>query len=66
MRIQFIWFLQQHKLYDSFFPLVQLSLESMNYAMACYACHLATGHSLSAQTLKVGTIRKYLIAAASL
>jgi hypothetical protein len=42
-RIHFIWFLQQHKLYDSFFPLVQLPLESMNYVMACYACHLATG-----------------------
>jgi hypothetical protein len=37
----------------------------MNYVMACYACHLATGHSLSSQTLKVGTIWKYLIAAAS-
>jgi hypothetical protein len=65
MRIHFIWFLQQHKLYDSFFPLVQLPLESMNYVMACYACHLATGHSLSSRTLKVGTIRNCLIAAAS-
>jgi hypothetical protein len=65
MRIHFIWFLQQHILYDSFFPLVQLPLKSMNYVMACYACHLVTGHSLSSQTLKVGTIRKYLIAAAS-
>jgi hypothetical protein len=65
MHIHFIWFLQQNKLYDSFFPLVQLPLESMNYVMACYACHLAMGHSLSSQTLRVGTIRKYLIAAAS-
>jgi hypothetical protein len=43
----------QHKVYVSFFPLVQLPLESMNYVMACYACHLATGHSLSSRTLKV-------------
>jgi hypothetical protein len=34
----------------------------MNYVMEC---HLATGHSLSSQMLKVGTIWKYLIAAAS-
>jgi hypothetical protein len=65
MRIHFMWFLQQHKLYDFFFPLVQLPLESMNYVMACYASHLATGHSLSSRALKVGTIRQYLIAAAS-
>ncbi|KAG7354495.1 hypothetical protein IV203_003851 [Nitzschia inconspicua] len=66
MRLHFIWFLQQHHLYNSLLPVVKLSLETMNYVLACYACHLATGHSLSSLTLRTGTIRKYLIAAASL
>ncbi|KAG7370631.1 hypothetical protein IV203_019201 [Nitzschia inconspicua] len=66
MRLHFIWFPQQHHLYYSLFPVVKLSLETMNYVMACYACHLATGHSLSSLTMRTGTICKYLIAAASL
>jgi hypothetical protein len=41
-------------------------LETLNYIFACYAMHLGTGHSLSFRNIRSGTIRGYLLAAASL
>ncbi|KAG7339748.1 hypothetical protein IV203_025427 [Nitzschia inconspicua] len=66
MRIHFIWFLRQHHLYGSFFPVNKLPLETLNYLMASDAAHLGTGHTLSARLVKVGTIKTYIAAAASL
>ena len=40
--------------------------EKLQYVMACYSFHLASGATLQANTIKSGTIKEYLLAAATL
>ncbi|KAG7339164.1 hypothetical protein IV203_020107 [Nitzschia inconspicua] len=66
MRIHFVWFLSEHELTESVFPVVLLPLETLNYLFACYAAHLGSGHTLSRRAIRSDTIRNYLLAAATL
>ncbi|KAG7368827.1 hypothetical protein IV203_031570 [Nitzschia inconspicua] len=66
MRIHFIWYLDEHKLIERVFPVVDLPLVTLNYVFACYAAHLGSGHTLSRRNIRSDTIRNYLYAAATL
>jgi hypothetical protein len=53
-------------IFDRLFPTCSLDTEALNYVMAAYASHLATGHAISKFAIREGSIRKYIQSAAAL
>ena len=73
-RIHFLYYCKKRHLLDGLFSLnkddtakIQPPTQLMlNYAMACYAIFLSTGHTLRAKNVKADTIRVYLKDSATL
>jgi hypothetical protein len=57
----FLWFCSRIRVLDHLFPVNRADTETLNHIFAMYAVHLGTGHSLSCQSLKSGTISSYLL-----
>jgi hypothetical protein len=66
-QLQYLWFCHRMKWHDN------LHLKGVNpalvergqYQLAMYAIHLSAGHSIYCRSIKVATIKHYLLAAAS-
>ena len=72
-RIHFLWYCKQRNLLDRIFSLdsdkkrfiAPPTTVMLNFAMACYAVFLATGHSLRCRSIRSDTIKIYLHNAAT-
>jgi hypothetical protein len=65
-RIHFCWFTYELRCPSAILPVVRLPLKNLNYVFAMYTVHLATGHNLWCQSLRLATINNYLLHAAQL